>query len=144
MTPPASGPNHWHRDEKRPPHCALRKHVDLHTSQPNQLWELLHRGPAGAAQTEVTRVNRQTDWQTDRPNNISPWNLRHNITAPALRGYLNSLTDDTNTVVPSRMVGVTDGCPVSLLVNRLYKQFCKPRQSDINAKLDRGHTFVQL
>lgn len=53
--------------------------------------------------------------------------LRHNITAPALRGCVDQLRVDTAHVVLDRAVGVTDGCPISLLVNN-HK--CKTRQRE--------------
>ncbi|XP_069378473.1 laminin subunit alpha-3-like [Paralichthys olivaceus] len=41
--------------------------------------------------------------------------LRHNITAPPLRGCVDHLTADGEIVEYNRTIGVSDGCPVSLL-----------------------------
>ncbi|XP_054875241.1 laminin subunit alpha-3 isoform X3 [Amphiprion ocellaris] len=40
---------------------------------------------------------------------------RHNITAAPLRGCVDHLTEDAEIVAYSRTIGVSDGCPVSLL-----------------------------
>lgn len=44
--------------------------------------------------------------------------LRHNITAPPLRGCVDHLTEDTETIEYNKTIGVTAGCPVSLLVRK--------------------------
>ncbi|XP_036969506.1 laminin subunit alpha-3 isoform X3 [Acanthopagrus latus] len=45
----------------------------------------------------------------------APLRQRHNITAPPLRGCVDHLTADFEIVEFSVMIGVSDGCPVSLL-----------------------------
>lgn len=45
-------------------------------------------------------------------------NIRHNITAPPLRGCVDYLTANYEIVKFDVAIGVSDGCPVSLLVNR--------------------------
>ncbi|XP_062251833.1 laminin subunit alpha-3-like [Platichthys flesus] len=62
--------------------------------------------------TDHIRTNYMTYYVGGLPAQLR---LRHNITAPPLRGCVDHLTADGDIVESNRTMGVTDGCPVSLL-----------------------------
>lgn len=64
-----------------------------------------------------------------------PLNLRHNITAPPLRGCVDHLTADAVIVEYNRMIGVSNGCPVSLLVS------CQKEMTRIHGRY-KFHAYV--
>ncbi|XP_075943399.1 laminin subunit alpha-3 [Anarhichas minor] len=54
----------------------------------------------------------------------APLRQRHNITAPPLRGCVDRLIADAEVVEYNRTIGVSDGCPVSLLVRVFAQRRC--------------------
>lgn len=53
--------------------------------------------------------------------------FRHNITAPALKGCMDHVIANTETVKYETTIGVGNGCPVLLLVNR--RKYISPKHS---------------
>lgn len=107
----------------RPVYCVLWTKAYLHRAHSVRLYELLHWGSISRAQTEVRQQIHAAF--TALAHQISHWkvclfmllDLRHNITAPPLRGCVDHLTADAEFVEYKKTIGVSGGCPVSLLVN---------------------------
>ncbi|XP_070764977.1 laminin subunit alpha-3 [Enoplosus armatus] len=72
---------------------------------------ILHYGPK-----QISIDHSQTNYMSYYIGGLpAPLRQRHNITAPPLRGCVDHLTADAEIVGYNRTIGVSDGCPVSLL-----------------------------
>ncbi|XP_039668362.1 laminin subunit alpha-3 [Perca fluviatilis] len=72
---------------------------------------IVHYGPQKVS-TDHNRTNFMSYYIGGVPSQLRQ---RHNITAPPLRGCVDHLTADAEIVKYNRTIGVSDGCPVSLL-----------------------------
>ncbi|XP_078114223.1 laminin subunit alpha-3 [Sander vitreus] len=72
---------------------------------------IVHYGPQQVS-TDHNRTNFMSYYIGGLPSQLRQ---RHDITAPPLRGCVDHLTADAEIVKYNRTIGVSDGCPVSLL-----------------------------
>nr|XP_046248654.1 laminin subunit alpha-3-like [Scatophagus argus] len=72
---------------------------------------LVHYGPK-----QISTDHNQTIYTSYYIGGLpAPLRQRHNITAPPLRGCVDHLTADAEIVHYNKTIGVSDGCPLSLL-----------------------------
>ncbi|KAF7203316.1 laminin subunit alpha-3-like [Nothobranchius furzeri] len=71
---------------------------------------------------QISADNAGTNFRRFYMGGLPAWlRQRHNLTVTSFRGCVGRLTANAETVEYNRTIGVTGGCPVSLLVNEEEK-----------------------